>query len=67
MKNYIEANQFEHVTLKNSDGSPLRCRRSGKTKLWVTRPLEFRIPVKYGLYDSFYITEKNCNEWNPIN
>jgi hypothetical protein len=67
MKIYIEANQFEHVTLKNSDGSPLRCRRTGKTKLWKTRPHDFKIPVKYGLYDSFYITEKNSNEWNPIN
>ena len=25
-------------------------RRNGKTKLWKTRPNDFRVPVKYGLY-----------------
>lgn len=26
----------------------IRCRRNGETKLWVTRPSDFRIPVKFG-------------------
>jgi hypothetical protein len=39
----------------NSDGSPLRCRVTGKCKTWKTRPDDFRLPVKHGLYDSFYI------------
>lgn len=34
-------------------------RRNGKTKTWVTRPDEFRIPVKYGLYAYDYIDETN--------
>ena len=67
MKNYIEANQFEHVTLKNSNGTALKVRRSGKTKLWKTRPNDFRIPCKYGLYYSLAITQDNCNDWTPIN
>lgn len=25
-------------------------RRMGRTQTWVTRPTEFRIPVKYGMY-----------------
>lgn len=32
-------------------------RRNGKTKLWKTRPNEFRIPVKRGLYEYGYITD----------
>jgi hypothetical protein len=67
MKNYIEANYFEHKTIKNANGDPIRVRRSGQTKLWKTRPTEFKIPYKYGLYDHGYITQDNCNEWNPIN
>jgi hypothetical protein len=51
----LGASHFEHVTLKNADGTPVRCRRSGKTKTWKTRPGSFRIPVKHGLKDSFYI------------
>ena len=52
-----------HVTLKNANGTPLRCRVNGKVKLWKTRPNEFRLPVKYGLRECFYITETNGGEW----
>lgn len=34
-------------------------RRNGATKLWKTRPNEFRIPVKHGLYDHGYITQSD--------
>lgn len=54
---------FEHVSLKNRDGSRLRARRNGKTKTWKTRPEEFKIPCKYGLYEYFYIDQNNCDEW----
>jgi hypothetical protein len=54
---------FHHKTLKNADGTPLRARLNGKVKLWKTRPEEFRIPVKYGLKQCFYITQDNINEW----
>ena len=56
---------FEHVTLKGSDGKPVRCRAMGACKTWKTRPNEFKLPVKYGLYQSFYITQDNAGEWNP--
>jgi len=49
------AHNFVHEALKNADGSALRCRKTGKCKTWVTRPLDFRLPVKYGLRQSFYI------------
>jgi hypothetical protein len=56
-------NVFEHKTIKNKNGSPLRCRVNGKTKTWKTRPDEFKIPVKYGMKCCFYITKENANDW----
>jgi hypothetical protein len=41
-----------------------RWRRNGATKLWKTRPDEFRIPVKYGLRDYSYITELNGHKFH---
>ena len=55
---------FKHVSLKDSRGNPIQCRASGKCKTWKTRPEEFKLPVKYGLYQSFYITPENAHEWN---
>lgn len=60
----MTARNFEHVSLKNRDGTPVRCRASGACKTWVTRPNEFRLPVKYGLKQCFYITEHNAADWN---
>ena len=53
---------FYHVSLLNSDKTPVRCRVSGMCKTWVRRPSKFRLPVKYGLYQSFYINESNAVE-----
>ena len=55
---------FYHITCTNKDGSRLRARRTGKTKVWKTRPGEFKIPVKYGLKESFYITHLNKADWS---
>lgn len=46
-------------------GDTRTCRRNGKTKTWKTRPGHFRIPVKYGLYEHFYITHENAHEFEP--
>ena len=54
---------FEHVTAKNANGTPLRCRASGKCQVWKRDPLRFKLPVKYGLYQSFYIEPSNAHEW----
>ena len=61
----LTANEFFSTTLKNKDKNqtPLKVRRNGKTQVWKTRPNDFKIPVKYGLYEYFYITQDNCNEW----
>lgn len=62
----IEANYrdiFYHKTGRNADGSAVRVRVSGKCKTWKTRPTEFRLPVKYGLYGHHAITHENCGDW----
>ena len=60
----MNADRFEHVSLKNADKTPLRARRNGKTKTWKTRPDEYRIPAKYGLKECFYITQADAQNWN---
>lgn len=54
---------LHHKTLTNADKTPTRCRVSGKCQTWKTRPDEFKLPVKHGLRDSFYITPFNADEW----
>ena len=46
-----------------SNGRHWRIRRNGKTKLWATRPDEFRIPVKAGLKSTGYIHESNLHAY----
>lgn len=41
-----------------------RVRVSGRTQTWKTRPLAFRVPVKYGLYESAEITERNAADFH---
>ena len=40
----------------NADGTATRWRVSGNCKLWKTRPNEFKIPLKHGLYSNGYLT-----------
>lgn len=58
---------LHHVALKNRDKTPVRARLNGKLKLWVTRPNEFRQPMKHGMYTYFCITQVNCEEWSLPN
>src|SRR3990167_6766732 len=57
------AQHFEMVGHKNSDGTPVRWRRNGATKTWKTRPDEFRIPIKHGLYDYGYIDQDKAHQF----
>ena len=54
---------LHHMSVKNADGTPARCRVNGKIKLWKTRPNEFRLPVKHGLRDCFYLGLDNADSW----
>lgn len=50
-----------HATLNcpcEAKAGPARWRRNGVTKTWKTRPTEFRIPVKFGMYAYDYITDQ---------
>lgn len=44
----------------------VRYRRTGATKLWKTRPEDFRVPVQYGMHsrDHDYITPDNVEEFH---
>ena len=54
---------LHHVSQKNADGTPKRVRVSGKCKTWKTRPEEFRLPVKHGLYDNGEIAQWNAAQF----
>ena len=41
-----------------------RVRVSGRCQTWKTRPEEYRLPVKYGLYESSEITERRAGEFH---
>jgi len=60
------AQNFEHVSLQNADGTPQRWRRNGKTQLWKTRPSDFRIPIKRGLKEFHNITQLNAQDFEVI-
>lgn len=48
-----EAHALSHsFEFRANDGKVRNARRSGKVKTWKTRPHDYRIPVKYGLYES---------------
>ena len=65
LSNYYTGKIIYHKTLKNKDGSPLRCRVNGKIKTWKTNN-NFKLPVKYGFGWCFYITQDNYNEWEIV-
>lgn len=47
-----------------SKGKYWKLRRNGRTKLWKTRPNEFRIPVKAGLRATGQISETDIvTQW----
>lgn len=55
----MTANAFHENHVEG--GKVYRWRRNGKTQTWKTRPDEFKVPVKYGLYQYAYITDANAH------
>ena len=39
-------------------------RVSGKVKTWKTRPHEFRVPIKHGMYDNDYLDYFNATQFH---
>ena len=48
---------------RNADGTAARWRINGACKTWKTRPLDFKLPVKHGLYAYGYITHDNAHRF----
>lgn len=46
---------------RNADGTVLRFRVNGAIKTWKRAPNDFRVPLKYGLYDYLYLDDGNCH------
>ena len=42
----------------------MRVRVSGTCQTWKTRPADFRLPVKYGLYESGAIDQGNAAQFH---
>jgi len=60
----LTANMFHENNAHNSDGSCVRWRRNGRTKVWKTKPNRFEIPVKYGMRGYWHITNLNASEFH---
>jgi hypothetical protein len=58
--------ELYHKDLKDSKGHSVRARVNGKIQLWKTRPTEFRLPMKHGMYDTFQLTELNVDQWTLV-
>jgi hypothetical protein len=56
--------EIYHLTLRDSTGHSLRARVNGKIKLWKTIPGIFKLPMKHGLRDTFYLTQLNADQWS---
>lgn len=41
-----------------------RWRANGAIKTWVTRPGEFRLPIKWGLRSYDYLTHENADQFH---
>ena len=54
---------LHHKLCGNADGTPVSEIVNGVCKAWKTRPTEYRLPVKHGLRNCFYITPVNAGEW----
>ena len=58
--------ELYHKDLKDSRGHSVRARVNGQLKLWVTRPDEFQLPMKHGMYDTFHLTQDNADQWTLV-
>lgn len=50
----------------NIKQSRMKChtwRRNGKTKTQKTRPNEFKVPIKFGMYSYGYLTNENADKF----
>jgi len=48
-----------HLRNTNADGTAQKWRVTGKPKTWKREPERVKVPVKHGLWDYDYVTEKD--------
>jgi hypothetical protein len=46
-----------HIAVLSHDGVLRRAKVNGRAKVWKTNPERVRVPVKYGLYECFYLED----------
>ena len=49
---------------QNADGTPARWKINGAVKLWKRSPERIQVPIKRGLYEFSYLTERNLAEFS---
>jgi len=59
----VNAHYRQEFYFVNNHGVVKRCRVNGACKTWKTRPDEFKLPMKFGLYECFYITDENAGRF----
>ena len=72
----INARNFHYGTCTRTEGTrggikwyiehTENWRRNGVTQTWVTRPNDFRVPVKYGLKCYSQITQENMAKFHTV-
>jgi len=50
----------------NNNGKSYLWRANGKCKVWKTRPNDFKLPIKHGLYAYGYITQDNAYQFEVV-
>lgn len=64
MEQALSAREFHDESLPCNGKRSNRWRRTGATKVWKTRPTEFKVPVAHGLYSHGYITQNNIEHFH---
>lgn len=69
----INCRKFVQIAEWNSKGinctisiKSIKWRANGKCKIWKTRPDEFKLPIKHGLYSHWYLTNENAHLFEVI-
>lgn len=57
-KTLVHGQVLYHTYNRNSDGTPQRWRVNGKVRVWRRSPERVQVPLKHGLRDYDYLTER---------
>ena len=53
-----------HGKNRDSKNYPQKWRVNGKTQTWKTRPNDFKVPLKHGMYDWWYLQPSNVEDFH---